>query len=153
MILVENYRGLLAVDPGKMNGFAVFDVNGKVIIYSQCVYADFVDTVMDYLDEYDISHLVVEDYKLFGYKAKQQIGSRMEASKIIGKCETIAQMKKLAFSKQPANILPIAQMWTQTKMPGNHAISHQISAYLHGKYWLIEKGISKTYLEEHSGQA
>lgn len=148
MTLKENYRGLLAIDPGKMNGLAVFDKEGKVVVYSQCVMADIVDLIQDYLDEYDISHMVVEDFKLFGHKAKQQIGSKMEASQVIGKCETIAQLKKLEFVKQPASILPIAQMWTQTKMPGNHTVSHQISAYLHGAYWLIKNDLASSFLRE-----
>lgn len=151
MTSVKNYRGLLAVDPGKMNGLAIFNKNGKVVIYSQCSIHDVIDVLCDYIDMYDISHMVVEDFKLFGHKAKQQIGSRMEASQVIGRCETIAKMKRIEFEKQPASILPIAEKWTQTKMPTNHAVSHQISAFLHGSYWLIKNDLAQSYLKEHGG--
>ncbi|WP_230687625.1 hypothetical protein, partial [Streptococcus pneumoniae] len=86
-------------------------------------------------------------YKIFRHKAMQQVGSRGPAQQSIGILQAHAQKHRKKVWLQPANILTIAAKLTQVKMPSNHSMSHQVSAYLHGSYFLIKRHIKKTQLE------
>lgn len=146
---MKPYSGLLSLDPGKTTGWAVFGNDAKVVEYGQ---ADM-NAVLD-LDklivEYTLSHIVYEDFKLFRHKALKQVGSRFEASQVIGMAKSWARKYECVLVSQPSDIKPIAQKWSQVEPPSNHSLSHGIDAYNHGFYWLVRAGLRKTYLEEES---
>jgi hypothetical protein len=54
---------------------------------------------------------------------------------------------------QGSDIKPMAEKFTQVKPPSDHAESHKIDAFNHGAYYLINKGIRKTALEEEAERA
>jgi hypothetical protein len=137
----------LAFDPGVTVGWAAFNEQGQLIAHGQ---VDWIDLI-DFLRTIDVSKLdkiILEEYKVFHKKAKSHIGSKLETTQAIGKIKAWAELNLIDVVEQPANILPIAQMWTQIKMPSDHSVSHSISATLHGFYWLIKNKIAKTALEE-----
>lgn len=129
--------GLLAIDPGIMIGWAKF-INGEVTSLGQIHLDDFTMWLENQPSRPDL--IVVEDFRLFKHKALQQSGSRLETSKCIGIVESYGTRYKVKIVLQSANILPIAEKWTNQKMPSNHAVGHKISAYLHGSYFLIKEG-------------
>jgi hypothetical protein len=136
----------VAFDPGETTGVAVFDEFGDVIRYWQ-IYT--LGALLEFLETVDqCSDFIVEDFKIFGHKAKSQIGSRGPAQQAIGVIQAHCQKHpKKNIWLQPASVKSIAAKWTQVKVPTNHANSHQVDAYLHGSYFLIRRGIKKTALE------
>lgn len=146
---MQNFKGLLAIDPGATIGYSVFNGDAVFMDYGEISHRDLPDTLLDLHAKHGFSHIVVEDFKLFGHKAKQQIGSHFEASQGIGQCELFAKMKGLEFAKQPSNILPIASMWSQKPVPKHGVQAHDwLSAYNHGFYWLVKNGLRETILKE-----
>lgn len=126
-------------DPGLATGYSIWrdarpaehgDVRGM---------AKFDDFLVDFVEKFgkpDV--IVVEKFTLFRWKAVQQSGSDMPASKVIGKIELWARMHKIPIVYQPANILPIAVKWSQIPLPANHDKSHHISALNHVVYYLVK---------------
>ena len=138
---------LLVIDPGdKTNGWAKFDLaTGAVHGFGEVKGRD---NLLKFLrgDE-DTTKLLIEEFKLFGHKAKQQSGSAMETTRVIGMVETWAAMSPRPIEllkKQPSSILPIAQMWSQKKVPASGSTGHDMwSAYNHGYYYLVQQKVLK----------
>lgn len=146
---MSNFKGLLAVDPGDTVGVAVFSKDAVLQYYGEFPHDELSEKLIGLYAEYDFSHIVVEDFKLFGHLAKQQIGSHFTTSQGIGQCELFAKMSGLGFTKQYSNILPIAQMWSQKKVPPHGNKNHGwMSAYNHGFYWMCKSGYRETVLKE-----
>lgn len=141
----------LAYDPGKTTGWARFDDTGNAQEYGQLSMDELLAHVenMKLLSRDDPLHVViVEEFKLFGHKARHQVGSQMEASQAIGILRTLAQATNAEFHLQPPTIKSMAEKWTQLSAKGRaHKNSHWIDAYNHGAYYLIKQGIKKTALE------
>lgn len=139
----------LAFDPGKITGWAVFNDDGSVRSMGQATIDELIDLCVEWaaLDE-PIRAVIYEDFVVFKHKAKFLAGSRMEASQAIGIIKGLARTTKTELVMQGSDIKPMAQRWTQIKPPADHAESHKIDAFNHGAYYLINKGIRKTALEE-----
>ena len=136
----------LSLDPGKVTGYVVWNAQAQVLKHGQVTNDELIDLLDDeYLAPVEV--VIIEDYKLFSWKAKQQSGNRMHASEAIGIILPFIRRGKRKEVRQPSNILPIASKLTHVKMPSNHAKSHWVSAFLHGAYYLIKQGIYETPLQ------
>ena len=141
----------VSFDPGENSniGIAVFESEkGQTIWYGQIRLQDIQPNLNIIAGRSKILAIICEDYRVFGHKARQHVGSRVETIQSIGVIKAFALGKHIPFVLQPSNILDIAQRLTQTKMPRDHSISHSVSAFLHGAYYLIQQGTRKTALQE-----
>lgn len=129
---------LVAFDPGKVTGVAVFK-NGQVKEMTQVPIEKFPKFLQRLREEYQELNQVYlyENFKLFKWKAMQQSGSSMEASQVIGMVKMAAPMVGADIAEQSPQIKPVAQKWSGVIPPKNHARSHEVDAYNHGVYWLI----------------
>lgn len=140
---------IIAFDPGDTTGVVIFSEDCIVMWTAQLS----LDELIDWLDMYDptvqgiVTHVIVEDYVLFAKRAVRQSGSRMKASQGIGAIKLFARKRNAKVVMQPASILPIAQKFSGVTMPSNHAQSHWVSAFLHGYYWFVQEGRTKTALQ------
>lgn len=141
----------VSFDPGsKRVGWAKFGEGGDVIAFGQTSFDNF-PALLDEIDGTKLKHVICEDYRIFGHKAKAHSGSRVETIQCIGMIKQ--WMRKFGLNidtdltLQPSGILKVAEVQVGIKMPSNHAVSDQISALLHGGYWLIHHGLRKTALE------
>ena len=137
----------LSFDPGKTTGWAMFDGNGQIIQYGQASLDELIDLTEEWARVWPISTIIYESFVLFRHKARQQTGSKMEASQAIGIIKTLARKTDATLVEQDPTIKSLAQKWTQLKPIGDHAQSHWVDAFNHGAYWLIRQGIRKTALE------
>lgn len=131
----------LAIDPGKMNGWALFNSDAFCEEYGQ----GDLDELREFFNEHEktLQVVIVENFKLFKHKALVQSGSDMVASRVIGAIEEWVRPRDIKLVKQDASVLSIAQLWSGKKMPKNHAKSHWVSAYNHGFYYLVKQGVKK----------
>lgn len=134
----------LGIDPGETAGFCLMEVdrespvNTKPIEIGQFRHEDFEEWAESTLTRDGLTHVVIEDYRVYKQHAGRHAGDRLITARMLGKVETICAQKGIACIMQMADILPIAQKWTQVKMPRNHAISHQVSALNHVRFFLIK---------------
>lgn len=94
--------------------------------------------------------VICEDYRIFAKRAKAHIGSQVPTVQVIGMLKREAKRWGAEFILQPSSILSIAVLWSGVPMPSNHEISHDISAYNHGVYYLISKGIIENRLKKQA---
>lgn len=137
---------ILSIDPGKANGYAKWKDTGEFMMMGQLVIEDIPEFLAK-LEE-PVSVVVVEDYIIFSKRAKQQAGSNVPAARVIGALELFAAQKGAKLVKQDASILTSAQKIANMKMPSDHSVSHQISAYLHGYHYLVKNGLRHPWAAE-----
>jgi hypothetical protein len=87
--------------------------------------------------------IVIEDFRLWSWKARQQAGSKMEASKVIGKIELWAKINKILVVMQKPQDKDMGVIWSKIKIPLNHDQSHHIVAYNHAVFFLVTHGMLK----------
>lgn len=149
-------KTFLGIDPGKTTGLARIDVDIdlKKIVHTnetECGWDLFcvILSSMEVLAQ-ERSHpitVIMEDFLLFQHKAKAQIGSRMEATQVIGAVKYVvgSSKGKINLTLQPSSINPIAAKWSgraikQANDPNLH-IPNPISAYNHVYYYLVNNSI------------
>ena len=138
----------LAFDPGNTTGWAV--LNDRAI--PQDMGQVSFDGLADFLkkETRTFEAIIIEEYRVFRRKAMQHAGSDLRTSQVIGKLKFWAELNETPVVMQAASILPTAEKWAQIKMPKDHSISHQISAVLHGSYYLMKNEIAPTALERRA---
>ena len=136
---------VLAVDPGKRNGIALFEDIKDGQLKANLIMT--VDQLIDYVnsDDFDsnLSVIVVEDY-IIGPKGNQ--GSHGEAIQVIGILRAFAAKLSIPFVRQPPENRLIAAKWAGEHVRKSHMPDDQ-SARLHGIFYLRKQGKYTTILE------
>ena len=133
---------LLCFDPGHTTGFAFF----KGI---RLVNADDFDTrevdvsvkgIQSLMDLYEPDTVVVEDYRVYKWRAKHHAGSNLLTARVIGRIETLTYMRLATdVFKQPAHIAKGFCTDTKLKHWGfyRRGSRHARDAIRHGCYFLL----------------
>jgi len=133
----------VSVDPGTSVGLATWDSDGKLIHKSEMHRVDFEKYLWGLIEPnypHKIIKFIVEKYVVYGQKATAHVGKDNPTEQVIGMIDMIARRLGVPVIKQPATILRIAAKWAGVKVPAGH-IPDQISAYLHGYYYLHQQNI------------
>jgi len=85
-----------------------------------------------------ISQVVIEDFVNDPKSARG--GQRNGTSECIGAVEILAMQAGVPFTRQRSSILGAAKLLADYRGTAKH-LPHQDSAYLHGYYYLVDKGI------------
>lgn len=140
---------VMGIDPGDLTGVAIVEHSGASVYIANIPAEDMPDFLLtnsDYLKKL-VTHIVYEDYLLYGHKAKQQTGSKFKAVQVIGQLRMWAKMNNIPMTSQQARILSIAEKWSQITPKGKHQDTHFVDAFNHAFYWLVKNGLAKTRLE------
>jgi hypothetical protein len=90
----------------------------------------------------EVIAFIVEEYRVYAHMATAHIGSKVETAQCIGKIKMIAKMLGVPVIEQPATVLNGAAKWAGIKRTARHW-PDDISAYLHGYYYLHKKKLIK----------
>ncbi|SRR6266498_4990 len=97
--------------------------------------------------DYEIEHIpnTVKTFILEEYVPRRisHIGNRLLTAQLIGDIKGYARRHDIQIVEQPSTILSIAAMWAQVNLKSNKHLPDYISAYLHGYYYLFNKGLIK----------
>ncbi len=138
----EDPLALLVFDPGHTTGWAFFEemelkfcgeVNTEDIETA-------VRTLSDLFELYVPYRVVIEDYRVYRWRAKHHIGSQMMTTRVIGCIETLCiQQGIYEITKQPAHIAK--GFCTDKKLKDwgfyQKAQKHANDAIRHGCYYLL----------------
>lgn len=143
---------IVAFDPGDTTGWAELLMDGRLIDWGQ----GNTDDIIEYLSKCDFSHIaaiVCEDWKLDAWRARQQGGSSMKATQVIGMIKLEAKRNKIPLVLQNRQVLAVAEKFSGKKPKGAHSESHRVDAYNHGFYYLVKnhRHLVKTALERRNG--
>lgn len=145
----EDTSSLLAFDPGHTTGWAMFD-------YYRLWEAGQLDTdsiekathaIGALFDEMQPRVVVMEDYRVYKWRAQHHIGSEMLTTRVIGCIETIAVQRFIGMiAKQPANVAK--GFCTDAKLREwgfyKEGEKHARDAIRHGAYYILFGPIRKT---------
>lgn len=133
----------IAFDPGKATGWATWNKEGEILDFGTAWSHNELQGVLESQPD-SIKVVIYEDFKLFKHKARQQSGSRMDASLAIGRIDAFAAMWGAKVIRQDSNIKPIAEKMTGRTTKGMaHYKTHVIDATNHGDYYLFKAGVKE----------
>lgn len=148
---------LLAIDPGKRIGYALFKDNGEemergVIEFDNWFSGDLLDWDREFdslsietpCGIYGITQLVVEGFR--HDPLVKQGGSVHWASQIEGAVKMLAALSRIPVAVQYSSILTVAMMHAgyeppKTRTGNKKHLPDEDSAWLHGRYWLTAQGV------------
>lgn len=139
---------VVAFDPGDTTGIAWFNDERQLAGFDQIPYDEVPQWWQSTMADKDLDAVVIEDFVLFSKRAKQQSGSRMKASQVIGMLKALAALKNAKVIMQPSSILPIGLKQAGLKMPHNHSETHKYAAYVHGFFYLHSIGEVESALQK-----
>ena len=139
---------ILAIDPsGNFNegkgttGWCLIDENRNILAFGQIKASDYsssykyINSHILLISKYNPEYLVIEDFKLYADKAKNQINSRFETPKLIGILEYYCQTHEIKTYLQSVN--EVKTRWNDYILVYNNIIQQ------HGnKYYLNDIVIS-----------
>jgi hypothetical protein len=95
---------LLSFDPGATTGACVFE--GTKLTYAvHLPSADLqlaVTSFTRFIDRYNPTEVVMEDYKVYPHYAKQHVGSNLLTPRLIGAIEVLCDQRQIPYHKQMA---------------------------------------------------
>ena len=131
----------IGIDPGNTTGWAVVD--SKTGDIRELKHITF-DDISQFLAEYNwsqVDRVIMEDFRLFPNKAKDQSGSDFQVVQVIGMVKQVLSGKNIPIFMQMSSILSIAERQAGIKIPKKHSESHKIVALLHTRFWMIGHNI------------
>lgn len=147
----ENSIRYLSIDPGKSNGICGYDAKH----YHQFMMTVPSEKMTSFLDIFDnVITCICEDYTLYPNKAKDQIYSNMETSRVIGRIESWAERKDIVLVKQSASVKKTGYAWIGQAPPKkSNPLNHELDANAHFMYWAVRTGkINAVDLLGHANQ-
>ncbi|PWA11086.1 hypothetical protein DCC39_10330 [Pueribacillus theae] len=99
----ENHKRIVAIDPGKSNGFAFFEGEELHLSGVFMNIPEAIERMFYLIDYYSPDELVIESFRLYPWKAKQQFWSDFETPEIIGVLKHWAWNRELPVIMQPAS--------------------------------------------------
>lgn len=121
----------LAIDPGKVSGYAFLDDEGFLKDMGQASLTEmpkFLDSLHTSLKVMIIENFRIRPGQNFSW-------SEMDTIQVIGACKYRAHQLKVPVVLQEPQFYSIGMKWAGVTMPKSHAISHQVVAYGHGTYY------------------
>lgn len=144
---------LLAIDPGRSYkgertiGYALFQATGVEISRGSLSFEElcqkfkieiYAGQWMLTFKGFQVTEIVVEDFVNDPKSARG--GQRNGTSECIGAVEILAIQAGVTFTRQRSSILGPAKLLADYQGKAKH-LPHQDSAYLHGYYYLVQKGV------------
>lgn len=133
----------LSLDPGLSTGYATFDANGDLITFGTLKSKEGLYDFLAQLSTNEPIDVILEDYKLYPWKAMSQVWDSLETVRFIGAVDYWADMNGYPVHLQEPNVKGIAYKWAGLTVPKNHALSHETDAFVHGVYYLQKAGIRR----------
>ena len=134
---------LLVLDPGGTTGFVVLR-NAPLLDYKSMpdvlTFGSLEEWhgIEDLLRVWDISVIVMEDFKLYPWKARQQSFSTMVAPRVIGAVEVLAAQYNISVVKQSASVGK--SVTVSVGLRKTLKLNHIIDAVSHGIFYLRTQG-------------
>lgn len=132
--IVRGYK-YLAIDPGKTNGWALFDTGAYLRLFGQTT------DIYEFLESIEPKpHVIIYEDYVINPRIKQG-GTRPVASIAIGHIEAYSRRYEIELVKQLSSCKFSGYKWAGISETKNHNASHQRDAIAHGTYYLVKNRI------------
>ena len=132
---------ILSLDPGETTGCAIFQ-GTELMVSGELITKDLAKAYVDILaliELHDVAEVVIEDYRVYGWKTKQHAWSELHTPKLVGVVEVLCALQLLPLKKQPAHVAKHfatdkkLKDWNMYKTGEPHARD----AIRHGCYYIL----------------
>lgn len=132
---------LLALDPGKTTGWALF--TGCTFVSAGQLATSSQQEALQLLEvrlfEAKPTLVVIEDYRVYANRTQQHAGSSLSTPRLIGMIETLLLQRSIPFHKQPAGVAK--QFVTDDRLRAwdlySRGLKHARDAIRHGVYYVL----------------
>lgn len=138
---------IVSIDPGETTGICAWWGDGRLVKPFPTKLD--LDHTLDWLNQWgeeDISDFVVERWAY--RKGMTKRGDTMISSQVVGAVRATAKRVGAKVHFQQPDILRIAALHANVKIPAKGHIDDGLSSYLHGFYWFEKQGILKPVLQQ-----
>lgn len=140
---------VLWVDPGKANGWSLWSDAGILLEHGILQVDEMFELLTRWPPSWQVPRVVgYEDYTL-DYRAGKQVGSKLEASQVIGALKLFARGVGAVAIPQQTEARDMGYLHAQLKKVGRHADSHDRDAVAHGWYWFETQHVDPQIGEHH----
>lgn len=129
---------LLAIDPGETTGWAFF-VDGAYERTGEVGPEDTMLGLVEVIQDLNPDIVVVEDYRIYGWKARSHVGSDLFTPRLIGAIELACAWEDVPLYKQMAQTAKSFCTNKKLKEWGfyNAGSPHVRDSVRHACYWLV----------------
>lgn len=131
---------LLSLDPGETTGWAMYE-DGKLADAGQLDTKPdrFIHTVPEFMVDMLPTHIVMENYKVYGHKLTDHSWSALHTPQLIGSIKMLANMSNIGVSLQMASQAKGFCTDDKLKKWGMYVknLKHARDAVRHGCYFLL----------------
>lgn len=135
---------IIAVDPGKNTGWALFEDERKPKVFGTL---RGLDDAWEWLPSQHPDLWVVENYRVRPAGSfKSQWGHEwmeVDAIRVIGAIQFHAHANLAEFKLQEPSIKPVAAGWLGMEYKKGKKDQHHVDATLHGYYYIVKEGLFK----------
>lgn len=121
---------VVSFDPGKRTGWASWSDDGVLEDHGIL----FFDEALEFVKWIEARVFVVEDYVL-DHRARQQVGSSLEAVQVIGAIKMRARQLGAIVALQKQESRDMGYVHAGLKKATRHDDSHDLDAIAHGFWW------------------
>lgn len=136
---------ICAIDPGEHTGYAIMESGGKVLEKGVVELPDL-PVFLSTLPGRSVSVIIYEGFRLYRHLADRQSGSNIPASRAIGTIHGFAYFNQLRTVEQQPDARLMGAKYAQYVVRKGH-MADDISAWLHGVFYLKQIGQLETVLE------
>lgn len=134
------------IDPGQNTGWALFDNEGKEFeVTTTRSFEHTADKIRLYINATSaprINHVIVEQFKLYPWKANDQYWSQFEEVQVIGAVRARCREFNVKYDTVPSGNYSMGFRYLGMNVPKHsHPLHDQMVAMAHGVFWLQNKGI------------
>lgn len=128
---------IVAIDPGKNNGVALFSADGTLRKWGVKDFSTMPEFFIDCMD-IEVSAYIVEGFRLRKYQ--QASGDPMLSSQVIGMARLAASLTDAELVIQDPENRILGAMYRGIELPKGHT-PDDLSAQCHGWFYLVTHGI------------
>lgn len=129
-----------SIDPGETTGLVQWTDDGLEQYRIKYSFDDLTEQLSSVMaTEFSVKTVVIEQWGFM--QGKTQQGNKMVSSQVIGMLRLFAHHVGAEVVFQEPRILKISALHTGTPVPKSGHFDDAVSAYLHGHYYFVVKGI------------
>lgn len=130
---------LLSLDPGETTGWAVFKEGDLFDCGHLRTVEGFAEAIFSMVHKWTPNVVVVEDYKVYGWKTKDHSWSGLHTPKLIGAIQAVCAINNIPIYMQMAQTAKGFCTNDKLKKWGMYSSTkkHAMDAIRHGCYWLL----------------
>lgn len=124
----------LGIDPGVHSGVTGYDERLH-LQFMMNVHEEDITLFINCFDK--LKKVIMEDFRLYSNKAQEQINSKMETTRVIGRIEAVCKIKNVPIVLQMPSVKTTGYRYIGKTRPTVKKKQNPMDAHVHFMYWAV----------------